>query len=313
MVLDPSQWWRVDLVLQQLINGITIGAIYAIVALGYTMVYGIIRLINFAHGAVFMYGAYVGLTVLDLLGGSSPLFGTATDLCLAFLVSIAFCAGLGWAMDSLVYRQLRVRRAHPLIPLIAALGISLVLEISAMLIWGKEFKVYPQVFPTWHLSFGRVVISGTQFVLLFVCVALMVALHLFVQKTTIGKAMRAAALDHTAARLVGVDVDKVIRLTFILGSALAAVAGILVGLYYGAVNFRMGYVPGLKAFTAAVLGGVGNIPGAMVGGFIIGILETFGAAYISGEWKDAIAFVILITVIVVKPTGLLGERIAERT
>jgi branched-chain amino acid transport system permease protein len=303
----------VDLILQQLINGATIGAIYAIVALGYTMVYGIIRLINFAHGAVFMYGAYIGLTVLDLLGGRSLPLGLAVSLCLAFMASILFCGALGWAMDSLVYRQLRIRRAHPLIPLIAALGISLVLEISAMLIWGKEFKVYPQVLPAWHLAFGRAVISGTQLMLLLVCVSMMLTLHLFVQKTALGKAMRAAALDHTAARLVGVDVDRVIRLTFVIGSALAAVAGILVGLYYGSVNFRMGYVPGLKAFTAAVLGGVGNIPGAMVGGFIIGILETLGAAYISGEWKDAIAFVILITVIVVKPTGLLGERIAERT
>src|SRR5262249_3813416 len=156
----------------QLINGATIGAIYAIVALGYTMVYGIIRLINFAHGAVFMYGAYIGLTVLDLLGGSSPILGMTASLCLAFLISIVFCCALGWAMDSLVYRQLRIRWAHPLIPLIAALGISLVLEISAMLIWGKEFKVYPQVLPSWHITFGRAVISGTQFVLLFVCVLL---------------------------------------------------------------------------------------------------------------------------------------------
>jgi branched-chain amino acid transport system permease protein len=157
------------------------------------------------------------------------------------------------------------------------------------------------------------VVSGVQVVLLFVCLVMMISLHLFVQKTRLGKAMRAASIDPTAARLVGINVDRVILLTFVIGSALAAIAGVLVGLYYGSVNFRMGYVPGLKAFTAAVLGGVGNIPGAMIGGFIIGILETLGAAYISGQWKDAIAFVILITVIVARPTGLLGERVAERT
>jgi branched-chain amino acid transport system permease protein len=302
-----------DLVLQQLINGLTIGAIYAIVALGYTMVYGIIRLINFAHGAVFMYGSYIGLTVLAALGGEHPLIGVGPALLLALIVAAAVCGMMGYAMDALVYRRLRARRAHPLIPLIAALGISLVLEISAMLIWGKEFKVYPTIIPAWHFSVGRAVVSGSQVILLFVCIVIMVGLHLFVQKTRLGKAMRAASLDHAAARLVGVDVDRVILLTFVIGSALAAVGGVLVGLYYGSVNFRMGYVPGLKAFTAAVLGGVGNIPGAMVGGFIIGILETFGAAYISGQWKDAIAFVILITVIVVRPTGLLGERVAERT
>jgi branched-chain amino acid transport system permease protein len=302
-----------DLVLQQIINGLTVGAIYAIVALGYTMVYGIIRLINFAHGAVFMYGSYLGLTVLAVLGAERPRVGFTAALLLALVIPAVFCAGLGFAMDSLIYRRLRVRRAHPLIPLIAALGISLMLEISAMLLWGKEFKVYPPILPAWHFSFGRAVLSSVQIVLLVVCLVMMVSLHLFVQRTRIGKAMRAASLDHDAARLVGVNVNQIIMLTFVIGSALAAVAGVLVGLYYGSVNFRMGYVPGLKAFTAAVLGGVGNIPGAMVGGFIIGLLETFGAAYVSGAWKDAIAFIILITVIVARPTGLLGERTAERT
>jgi branched-chain amino acid transport system permease protein len=302
-----------DLVLQQVINGLTVGAIYAIVALGYTMVYGIIRLINFAHGAVFMYGAYLGLTVLAVLGAEHPRVGITAALLLALVIPAVFCAGLGFAMDSLIYRRLRVRRAHPLIPLIAALGISLMLEISAMLLWGKEFKVYPPILPAWHFSVGRAVLSSVQIVLLVVCLVMMVSLHLFVQRTRIGKAMRAASLDHDAARLVGVNVNQIIMLTFVIGSALAAVAGVLVGLYYGSVNFRMGYVPGLKAFTAAVLGGVGNIPGAMVGGFIIGLLETFGAAYVSGAWKDAIAFIILITVIVARPTGLLGERTAERT
>jgi branched-chain amino acid transport system permease protein len=302
-----------DLFLQQIINGLTIGAIYAIVALGYTMVYGIIRLINFAHGAVFMYGSYVGLTLLMALGGKDAAIGVGPALLVAFVGAAVFCGGLGYAMDALVYRRLRIVRAHPLIPLIAALGISLILEISAMLIWGKEFKVYPTILPAWHLSFGRAVLSGVQIMLLVICVAMMLGLHLFVQNTRLGKAMRAASLDQNAARLVGVDVDRIILLTFVIGSALAAVAGVLVGLYYGSVNFRMGYVPGLKAFTAAVLGGVGNIPGAMIGGFIIGLLETFGAAYLSGEWKDAFAFVVLITVIVARPTGLLGERIAERT
>lgn len=301
-----------DLVLQQTINGLTMGAIYAIVGLGYTMVYGIIRLINFAHGAVFMVGAYVGLSMLEFLGGAHPAIGIVPALLLALVIPALVCAGLGFAMDTFVYRKLRARRAHLLIPLIAALGISLILETSSMLIWGKEFKVYPAILPVWHVNFAGAVLNSQQIMLLVICLAMMLGLHLFVQKTRLGRAMRAASLDPNAARLVGVDVDKIILLTFAIGSALAAVAGVLYGLYYGSVNFRMGYVPGLKAFTAAVLGGVGNIPGAMLGGLIIGLLETFGAAYISGEWKDAIAFIILITVIVVRPTGLLGERIAER-
>jgi branched-chain amino acid transport system permease protein len=301
-----------DLVLQQIVNGLTMGAIYAIVGLGYTMVYGIIRLINFAHGAVFMVGAYVGLSILEVLGGAHPSIGIAPALLLALVIPAVVCGGLGFAMDSLVYRKLRAMRAHPLIPLIAALGISLILETSSMLIWGKEFKVYPAILPVWHVTIGGAVLNSQQIMLLVICFAMMFGLHLFVQKTRLGRAMRAASLDPSAARLVGVNVNNIILLTFVLGSALAAVAGVLYGLYYGSVNFRMGYVPGLKAFTAAVLGGVGNIPGAMLGGLIIGLLETFAAAYISGEWKDAIAFVILITVIVVRPTGLLGERIAER-
>jgi branched-chain amino acid transport system permease protein len=301
-----------DLVLQQTINGLTMGAIYAIVGLGYTMVYGIIRLINFAHGAVFMVGAYLGLTILDMLGGAHPSIGIAPALLLAIVLPAIVCGGLGFAMDWLVYRRLRARRAHLLIPLIAALGISLILETGAMLIWGKEFKVYPAILPVWHVTIAGAVLNSQQIMLLVICLAMMIGLHLFVQKTRLGRAMRAASLDPGAARLVGVNVNTIILLTFVIGSALAAVAGVLYGLYYGSVNFRMGYVPGLKAFTAAVLGGVGNIPGAMLGGLIIGLLETFGAAYISGEWKDAIAFIILITVIVVRPTGLLGERIAER-
>jgi branched-chain amino acid transport system permease protein len=300
------------LVLQQFINGITMGAVYAIIGLGYTMVYGVIRLINFAHGAVFMVGAYLGLTLLNLLGGANPSIGIAPALAIALVLPAIACAGIGFAMDRFVYRRLRAMRSHPMIPLIAALGIALMLETGAMLTWGKEFKVYPSILPVWHVAFADAVLSNVQIVLLGICFAMMLGLHLFVQKTRIGKAMRATSLDQNAARLVGVDVDRIILLTFVLGSALAAVAGVLVGLYYGSVNFRMGYVPGLKAFTAAVLGGVGNIPGAMLGGLIIGLLETFGAAYISGEWKDAIAFIILIIVIVAKPTGLLGERVAER-
>jgi branched-chain amino acid transport system permease protein len=301
-----------NLFLQQVINGLTIGSVYAIVGLGYTMVYGVIRLINFAHGSVFMVGAYLGLTLLDLLGGAQPAIGIIPALLVALVVPAIACGAIGYMMDRQVYRRLRKIRAHPLIPLIAALGISLILETSAMLIWGKEFKVYPAILPVRHFEFGGAVLSSAQVMLLVICFAMMFGLHLFVQKTRLGRAMRATSLDPNAARLVGVDVDRIILLTFILGSMLAAVAGVLVGLYYGSVNFRMGYVPGLKAFTAAVLGGVGNIPGAMLGGLIIGLLETFGAAYISGEWKDAIAFIILITVIVARPTGLLGERVAER-
>jgi branched-chain amino acid transport system permease protein len=301
-----------DLVLQQAINGVTIGAIYALVALGYTMVYGIIRLINFAHGAVFMWGAYAGMFILTVLGGSKPVIGLAPLLILIFIGPMLLCGAFGFAMDRIVYIRLRHRRAGALVPLIAALGISLVLEISAMLTWGKEFRVYPKFLQLSYFTWGRAVLSNMQIILIVVCLVMMVCLHLFVTYTQTGKAMRASSLDHDAARLVGVDVDRIITLTFIIGSALAAVAGVLVGMYYGSVNFRMGYVAGLKAFSAAVLGGVGNIPGAMIGGFILGLIEAFGAGYIGGEWKDLIAFVILIAVIVFKPTGLLGERVAER-
>ena len=299
--------------IQQVINGITIGAVYAIVALGYTMVYGIIRLINFAHGAVFMVGAYFGFTLLVFLGGQNPVGGPVVAILVILALPAVLCGTLGWAMDRLVYRFLRYRRAQALVPLIAALGISLALETSAMLTYGKEFKVYPKFIASGGFTFGSIVISYFQIVLIVVCVGMMAALHLFVQYTRVGKAMRASALDHDAARLVGVNVDRIIMLVFVIGSALAAVAGVLFGYYYGSINFRMGYTPGLKAFSAAVLGGVGNIPGAMLGGFIIGLLETFGAGYISGAWKDLIAFVLLILMIVIKPTGLLGERIAERT
>jgi branched-chain amino acid transport system permease protein len=301
-----------DLVLQQVINGVTIGAIYSLVALGYTMVYGIIRLINFAHGAVFMWGAYTGMFLLTVLGGSAAAIGLVPTLLVIFLGPMILCAFLGFAMDRGVYIHLRRRRAGTLVPLIAALGISLVLEISAMLTWGKEFRVYPHFLHLTYLTWGRAVLSNLQVILIVTCLVMMTGLHLFVTYTRTGKAMRAASQDHDAARLSGVDVDRIITLTFVIGSTLAAVAGVLVGMYYGSVNFRMGYVPGLKAFSAAVLGGVGNIPGAMIGGFIIGLIEAFGAGYIGGEWKDLIAFSILILVIIFKPTGLLGERVAER-
>lgn len=271
-----------DLVLQRAFDGITIGAVYALIALGYTMVYGILRLINFAHGAVFMLGAYRGLTILFRLDGAHPVLGLVSTLVLIIAVPALACAGIGFLMDWTVYRPQRALHARPLIPLIGALGISLVLEIAAMLIWSKEFLVSPKIFPDRGLSFGRAGISGLRIMLVVTCVLLMVGLHLFVQHTRLGKAMRAASLDHDAARLVGVDVNNIVALTFILGSSLAAVAGVLVGMYYGSVNFRMGYVPGLKALTAAVLGEVGNIPGAMLGGFIIGLIEAFGAGYISG-------------------------------
>jgi branched-chain amino acid transport system permease protein len=299
--------------IQQVINGITIGSVYAIIALGYTMVYGIIRLINFAHGAVFMIGAYLGYSLLLLMGGENPVGGPFLAIVVILAIPAVACGFLGFAMDRGVYRYLRAWRAQALVPLIAALGISLSLETAAMLTYGKEFKVYPQFIASGGFTFGSVVVSYFQIVLIAVCIGMMAALHLFVQYSRVGKAMRASALDHDAARLVGVNVDRIIMLVFVIGSALAAVAGVLFAYYYGSINFRMGYTPGLKAFSAAVLGGVGNIPGAMLGGFIIGLLETFGAGYISGAWKDLIAFVLLILIIVIKPTGLLGERIAERT
>lgn len=299
-----------DTFLQQVINGLTAGSVYAVVALGYTMVYGVIRLINFAHGDLFMVGAFAGFTLLGALGPLTNSMSPFLLIPLVFIVPMAVVGLLGASIERFAYRPLR--RAPRLSPLITAIGVSLGLEITAELIWGPTFQVFPNVLPnaTWHV--GQVVINATQVLVLPVTLVMMLALYLFVNRTMLGKAMRAIAIDQDTARMMGINVDTLISLTFLIGGALAAAAGVMYGTYYTSINFNMGFLIGLKAFTAAVLGGIGNIPGAMLGGYALGLLETIAAGYISSAWTNAIAFGILILVLTVRPTGILGEHIVEK-
>lgn len=297
--------------LQQIINGLTLGAVYALVALGYTMVYGILGLINFAHGEIYMIGAYLSIIYLGLFTVTG-LTQSHLFLSLFFVVvlSALTCAGYGLTLERIAYRPLR--KAHRLSPLISAIGMSFFLQNYVMLVQGSADKVFPHILPTAPLMIGGVQISGIQLFIMGSSVLLMAGLHLFVSKTRLGKAMRATSQDKTMAALCGIPIDQVISLTFIIGSVLAAAAGVMVAMYYGVVNFYIGYVAGIKAFTAAVLGGIGSIPGAMLGGVILGLVESMGAAYISSEFKDGFSFVILILVLIFRPTGLLGEKGGDR-
>jgi branched-chain amino acid transport system permease protein len=303
-----------EYIIQQLINGLTIGAVYALIALGYTMVYGIIELINFAHGEIYMIGAYIGIITLGVLSTQGL---TQTSLVLAMgivlVVSMVYCAAYGFTMERIAYRPLR--QAPRLSPLITALGMSIFLQNYVMLTQGARDKFFPPLF-TGGINIDEVRISYIQVFIMVISVLLMIALQLFIKNTRLGKAMRATAQDKKMASLVGINIDRVISITFIIGSSLAAVAGIMVGMYYGLVNFYIGYVAGLKAFTAAVLGGVGNIAGAMLGGFLLGLLEAFAAGFIppphGAQYKDVFAFAILVLVLIFRPSGLLGEQVAEK-
>jgi branched-chain amino acid transport system permease protein len=293
---------------QFVIEGLTIGSFYALVALGYTMVYGIIRLINFAHGDLFMVGAFIGWTGLTALAAAHvPL---ALALMITLVASMLVTGALGLAIERVAYQPLL--RAPRLSILITALGVSLALENGVLLLYGAGFNTYPHVLSHAGFDVQGVQITYAQIGIIVASFALMLALYFFVHRTFVGTAMRALAIDQDAARLMGIDVERLIQLTFFLGSALAAVAGVMEGLYYTQINFFMGFVLGLRAFTAAVLGGIGNIPGAMAGGILIGLLEAFGAGYVSSRWTDVFVFGVLIAVLVIKPTGLFGERVVER-
>jgi branched-chain amino acid transport system permease protein len=294
--------------LQLVVAGLTTGSFYALIALGYTMVYGIVRLINFAHGDIFMVGAFIGWTLLSILAASHLPWGIA--LFIAALLSMAITGGLGVFVERFAYQPLL--SAPPLSILITALGVSLALENGILLLFGPGFKTYPHLISMAGFSVGGAQISHIQIGIIVLSFLLMAALYLFVHHTFIGTAMRALAVDRDAARLMGINVERVIQITFFLGSALAAAAGVMEGLYYTQISFFMGFVVGLRAFTAAVLGGIGNIPGAMVGGLIIGLLESFSAGYISSRWTDVIVFAVLIGTLVIKPTGIFGERVVER-
>lgn len=284
--------------------------IYALIALGYTMVYGIIQLINFAHGEVFMVGAYLALSAIAVL---MPVFDPsayALMLAMVFIFSMAGSAVLGAGVERVAYRPLR--RMPKLAALITSIGVSFFLQNAVMLLYGSKEQSFPEIVPP--VRFGRepLTVSLIQVLIFGASIGLMAALHFFITRSRYGKAMRALAENPDAARLMGISVDPMIRLTFMLGSGLAAVAGALFGLYYGSVNFHEGYLLGLKAFTAAVFGGIGSIPGAMLGGVLLGVFEGLGAGYISSEWKDVFAFVLLGVILICKPTGLLGENIPEK-
>ncbi|MDO8519464.1 MAG: branched-chain amino acid ABC transporter permease [Deltaproteobacteria bacterium] len=293
--------------LQQLLNGISWGSIYALIALGYTMVYGIVRLINFAHGDVYMIGAMAGYYLALAIGGGMG----AGSIFFILPASMIICGGLGFIIEKLAYKP--VRNAPRITALITAIGVSLFLEYGGQLLFGADPKFFPTLIETKPLlHFGSAVMSNIQAIILIVSLLLMGLLNLIVMKTKMGKAMRAVSFSHTASALVGINVNRVISFTFILGSALAGAAGVLVGLSNPKIEPLMGIMPGIKAFVAAVLGGIGSIPGALVGGLILGVSETMVTAYLSSTYRDALAFIILILILLIKPTGLFGKKQQEK-
>jgi len=297
---------------EQLINGLTIGSFYALIALGYSMVYGVLKLINFAHGDFFTLGSYLGYTVLVFGSAFFTLhFGLWGGLVVAMMVAAVSLAVVGIIVERLAYRP--VYPAGRLPAVVSALGASIFLQNLIMVIWGPRFQAYPTaVIPNIHMQLGGIHFTMLQLLILVMSFFLMGGLYYIVQKTTFGAAIRATALDRDTTALMGININKVILFVFTLGPALGAITGIMVGMYYRQISFTMGWNYGLKAFTASVLGGIGNIPGAMVGGLILGVLEMFGAAYISAAWKDVFVFLILILVLIFRPTGLLGEKMADK-
>ncbi len=306
-----------EIFLQQIINGLTLGSVYAIVALGYTMVYGIIQLINFAHGEIVMIGAMVAFSAIGWLAGNTALPPLAIVL-LGTLAAIPVCVAVGYALEVFAYR--RLRHAPRLAPLITAIGASIVLQQLAMIAWSRNPLAFPQIIPGAVFDIGGATITLVQIAIISTSVLMMAGLSFIVYRTRLGVAMRATSQNALMAGLMGVNANRVIATTFMLGAALAAVAGVMVGTYYGIAHYTMGSLLGLKAFCAAVLGGIGNLAGAMLGGMLLGIVEALGAGYIGdltnnvfgSNYQDVFAFLVLIAVLVLRPSGLLGERIGER-
>jgi branched-chain amino acid transport system permease protein len=327
-----------DIFLQQLVNGLTLGSIYAIVALGYTMVYGIIQLINFAHGEVVMVGAMVALSLISALAGSTAL--PPAIIVLAGVASaVPVCMALGFVMERVAYRPLR--NAPRLAPLITAIGLSIILQHLALLIWSRNPLAFPQIMANPVFEFAGAHISAVQIAIILMSLGMMAGLTLVVYRTRLGVAMRATSENPQVAGLMGVNINRVISLTFVIGAALGAVAGVMVGTYYGIAHYTMGALLGLKAFSAAVLGGIGNLAGAMLGGILLGVVEALGAGYIGeltdlchvrvlsdalaqhcaaegsfvlfgSNYQDVFAFLVLIAVLIFRPSGLLGERVGDR-
>ncbi len=296
--------------IQQVLNGLAIGGIYALVALGYTMVYGVMKLINFAHGDLFTIGAYLGFTLL-VSWRLSGLLTPALAMISVFIMVSLLVALIGWLLERAAYRPLR--NANRLSAVVSALGASIFFENAIMLIYGARVYVYPDsIRPNFTISILDLPVPGMRIMIIGASVILMILLWAFIQRTKMGAAIRAVAIDPGAARLMGINVDKVISIVFLIGPGLGGAAGLMVGIYYGQIDFMMGWMYGLKAFTAAILGGIGNIPGAMLGGFLLGVTESLAAAYIAMAWKDAIAFLVLILILIIRPTGILGEKAADK-
>ena len=287
--------------IQTLISGLSLGSIYALIALGYTMVYGIAKMLNFAHGDIIMIGAYAGIIAVAQMG-LPPLF--------AVLFSILLCALLGVLIEFLAYKPLR--QAPPLSVLITAIGVSYFLQNLALILFGSQQKAYPTIVQLGQVTIGSVTIDGITILTLLVTALIMVVLSFFINHTRLGKAMRAVSEDKAAASLMGISVNRTIALTFAIGSALAAIASIFYGMSYVYIKPTTGAMPGIKAFTAAVFGGIGSVPGAMLGGILLGLIEQLSKTYISTLWADAIVFGVLVVVLVVKPTGLLGKKMNEK-
>ena len=306
-----------DTFIQQVINGLVLGSVYALVALGYTMVYGIINLINFAHGEVLMVGAMVSWTVVTALADTG--WPGWVLMLISLLAAMVVCSVLNFAIEKLAYRPLR--NAPRLAPLITAMGMSLLLQTLAMIIWKPNPKPYPILLPSEPHAIGGAVINTTQILIVVITALTLAALAYLVNRTRLGRAMRATAENPQVAALMGVRPDTVISATFVIGAALAALAGVMYAANYGSVQHSMGFLPGLKAFTAAVFGGIGNLGGAMLGGVLLGLIESLGAGYIGdltggflgSQYQDVFAFVVLILVLTLRPQGLLGERVADRS
>lgn len=310
--------------IQQLLNGLMTGSLYALVALGYTMVYGILRIINFAHGDVLMVGALVGLSVIRLVQATWPALPPVLVLLLATLVAMAFCAVLAVVIERVAYR--RLRHAPRLAPLISGIGVSLLLQTLAMLVWTRNPQMFPQLLPLEPIevlagaSAHPAITNATALTTIAIALAVMAALLVLVERTRFGRAMRAVAENPQVASLMGINPNRIIVITFAIGGALAALAGVMMASNYGSAHFYMGFLPGIKAFTAAVLGGIGNLKGAMLGGLLLGLIEALGTGYLGAatngvfgsNYQDVFAFIVLIAVLVFRPSGLLGERLATR-
>ncbi len=305
-----------DIFLQQIINGLVLGSIYALVALGYTMVYGILGLINFAHGDIVMVGALVALTVIQAFFGSAV--PVALILAFATLAAMLVCMALGFSIERVAYRPLR--RAPRLAPLITAIGVSILVQYTAALIWSKQYIALPEIITPVRFTVAGASFTDLQLFIFVLACALMAGLLWFIRSTRIGRAMRATEQNPDVAGLMGIDTNRIVSFTFLLGSALGAIAGVMVVLYYGLGHYYMGFILGLKAFTAAVLGGIGKVNGAMLGGLLLGLIESLAAGYIGdltggilgSNYRDIFAFLVLVVVLVFRPSGLIGEPSGER-